>query len=192
MAKDTPPINLLLVEDEDDFRETCARWMERKGHNVTEAPNAAEALTLCDRKQFDVAVVDMNMPNISGIEFLQRVKSDNIELEVIILTGQGTIESAVQAMKIGACDYLTKPFPLTDLEQRCRLAWERARLGKENRQLKEIIKRRTPKTKIIGESTAMKDVFRLIERVAPTDKAVPDSGGKRYWQGIGRAIHPGK
>ncbi|MCL4109577.1 UNVERIFIED_CONTAM: hypothetical protein GTU68_049170 [Idotea baltica] len=112
------------------------------------------------------------MPNVSGIEFLQRIKADNIELEIIILTGQGTIESAVQAMKMGACDYLTKPFPLGDLEQRCRLAWERSRLGKENRQLKEIIKRKSPKTKIIGQSPAMKEVFRLIERVAPTDKAV--------------------
>ena len=165
-------IDLLLVEDEDDFRETCAKWMTRKGHHVTEAPNAMEALALCDRQHFDVAVVDMNMPKISGIEFLQRIKSDNVELEIIILTGQGTIESAVQAMKMGACDYLTKPFPLSDLEQRCRLAWKRAQLGKENRQLKEIIKRKTPKTKIIGESKAMKEVFRLIERVAITEKAV--------------------
>ncbi len=75
-------------------------------------------------------------------------------------------------MKMGACDYLTKPFPLGDLEQRCRLAWERGRLGKENRQLKAVIKRQQPKTKMVGESAPMKEVFRLIERVAPTDKAV--------------------
>ncbi len=155
-------MNLLLVEDEDDFRETTARWMTRKGHNVGEAPNA----------QFDVAVIDMNMPGISGVELLQRMKSADIDTEVIILTGQGTIDSAVQAMKMGACDYLTKPFPLGDLEQRCRLAWERGRLGKENRQLKAVIKRQKPKTKMVGESTAMKDVYRLIERVSPTDKAV--------------------
>ena len=166
------PITILLVEDEADFRETTARWMSRKGHNVAEAPNAQEALVLLDRQQFDVAVIDMNMPGISGVELLQRMKSDNIETEVIILTGQGTIESAVQAMKIGACDYLTKPFPLGDLEQRCRLAWERGRLSKENRQLKAVIKRSEPKTEMVGESAAMKEVFRLIERVAPTDKAV--------------------
>lgn len=169
---DQPPITLLLVEDEDDFRETTARWMSRKGHAVAEAPNAQEALALLDRQHFDVAVVDMNMPGISGVELLQRMKADNIETEVIILTGQGTIESAVQAMKMGACDYLTKPFPLGDLEQRCRLAWERARINKENRQLKEVIKRQESKTDMVGESTAMKELFRLIERVAPTDKAV--------------------
>ena len=169
---DQSPISLLLVEDEDDFRETTARWMTRKGHQVSEAPNAQEALALLDRRHFDVAVVDMNMPGISGIELLQRMKADNLDTEVIILTGQGTIDSAVQAMKLGACDYLTKPFPLGDLEQRCQLAWQRGQLSKENRQLKAVIRRQQPKMRMIGDSTPMKDVFRLIERVAPTDKAV--------------------
>lgn len=167
-----PPIALLLVEDEDDFRETTARWMSRKGHDVAEAANAQQALALLDRQHFDVAVVDMNMPGISGVELLQRMKSDNIETEVIILTGQGTIESAVQAMKIGASDYLTKPFPLGDLEQRCRLAWRRGQLTKENRQLKAVIRRQQPQTRMIGQSPPMQQVQRLIERVAPTDKAV--------------------
>lgn len=142
------------------------------GHVVAEAPNAQEALALFDRQQFDVAVVDMNMPGISGIELLERMKSADIDTEVIILTGQGTIDSAVQAMKIGACDYLTKPFPLADLEQRCQIAQKRGQISKENRQLKAVLKRQKPKTKMIGESSAIKDVFRLIERVAPTDKAV--------------------
>jgi len=172
IVSDPLPIKLLLVEDEDDFRETTARWMTRKGHDVAEAANAQEALALFDRQHFDVAVVDMNMPGISGVELLQRMKSADIDTEVIILTGQGTIDSAVQAMKIGACDYLTKPFPLSDLEQRCRLAWERSRLGKENRQLKAVIKRQQPKMQMVGASPTMKEVFRLIERVAPTDKAV--------------------
>lgn len=142
------------------------------GHVVAEAPNAQEALALFDRQQFDVAVVDMNMPGISGIELLERMKSADIDTEVIILTGQGTIDSAVQAMKIGACDYLTKPFPLADLEQRCQIAQKRGQISKENRQLKAVLKRQKPRTKMIGESSAIKDVFRLIERVAPTDKAV--------------------
>ncbi len=119
-----------------------------------------------------MAVIDYNMPGISGVELLQRMKEDDVDTEVIILTGQGTIESAVQAMKLGACDYLTKPFPLSDLEQRIRLAWQRGRLSRENRQLKAVIRRQRPKVRMIGESPAMKEVFRLIERVAPTDKAV--------------------
>ncbi len=171
----TTPIeqmDLLLVEDEADFRDTCARWMARKGHEVEQAGNAQEALALCDRRQFHVAVVDINMPGISGIELLERMKSSNIETEVIILTGQGTIESAVMAMKLGACDYLTKPFPLDELERRCQLAFRRGQLAQENRQLKEIIRRSEPRTDMIGDAPQMRDVFRLIERVAPTDKAV--------------------
>ena len=165
-------MNLLVVEDDPDFRETCTRWMTRKGHRVEAAANGHEALEVCDRKVFDVAIVDMNMPGLSGLELLERMKSTQIETEVIILTGQGTIESAVNAMKLGASDYLTKPFPLDELEQRCMMSWERARLNKENRQLRAIIERSQPTVRIIGDSFRMREVFRLIERVAPTDKPV--------------------
>ncbi len=165
-------MNLLVVEDDPDFRETCARWMTRKGHLVAAASNGHEALELCDRKSFDVAIVDMNMPGLTGIELLERMKASQIETEVIILTGQGTIDSAVNAMKLGACDYLTKPFPLDELEQRCLMAWERSKIQKENRQLKAIIERSSPPVRIIGDSARMREVFRLIERVAPTDKPV--------------------
>lgn len=165
-------VSLLIVEDDPDFRETCARWMTRKGHSVASAANGSEALELCDRRTFDVAIVDMNMPGLTGLEVLERMKTAQIETEVIILTGQGTIESAVNAMKLGACDYLTKPFPMDELEQRCLMAWDRSRLQRENRQLRAIIERSQPPVKIIGESPRMREVFRLIERVAPTDKPV--------------------
>ncbi|MFN9975415.1 MAG: sigma-54-dependent transcriptional regulator, partial [Phycisphaerae bacterium] len=100
------------------------------------------------------------------------MKGAQMETEVIILTGQGSIESAVNAMKLGACDYLTKPFPMADLEQRCRLAWERGQIHKENRQLKAIIQRSQPPLKITGDSFRMREVFRLVDRVAPTDKPI--------------------
>ena len=165
-------MNLLVVEDDPDFRETCARWMTRKGHSVATAANGHEALELCDRRTFDVAIVDMNMPGLTGLEVLERLRTSQIETEVLILTGQGTIESAVNAMKLGACDYLTKPFPMDELEQRCLMAWDRSRLQRENRQLKAIIERAQPPVRIIGESPRMREVFRLIDRVAPTDKPV--------------------
>ena len=120
------PVNLLIVEDDPDFRETCVRWMTRKGHTVQGAANGHEALDICERRSFDVAIIDMNMPGLTGLEVLDRMKVSQPETEVIILTGQGTIESAVNAMKLGACDYLTKPFPLDELEQRCLMAFERA------------------------------------------------------------------
>ncbi|MEZ6068439.1 MAG: response regulator [Planctomycetaceae bacterium] len=104
-------IELLFVEDDDGFRETAAQWMTRKGHHVQAAASGTEALKLCDRTHFDVAVVDMNMPGLSGLDLLQQIRQRGLETEVIILTGQATVETAVQAMKLGASDYLTKPFP---------------------------------------------------------------------------------
>lgn len=165
-------IDLLIVEDDDGFREMAVEWMRRKGHRVEEAANGQEALKQCDRLHFQVAVFDMNMPGVSGLELLQRFKSGGVDTEVIILTGQATVENAVEAMKLGACDYLTKPFPLSELEQRCRMAYDRWSLTKENRQLKAVIEQSRPPVTMIGKSKPMLDLCRLIERVGPTDKGV--------------------
>jgi len=165
-------MRLLLVEDDDEFRETCALWMTRNGHRVEQAANAHDGLHHCLRQQFDVAVVDLNMPGMSGLEMLERLGSSNVETEVIMLTGQATVDTAVQAMKLGATDYLSKPFPLPELEKRCCNAWERGQLKKENQQLKAVIERSQPKTQMIGESPQMQNVRRLIERAGPTDKAI--------------------
>lgn len=171
-ASSDKPISLLLVEDDDEFRETCALWMSRKGHNVTQAPDAHQALQLCQQKQFDVAVVDLNMPGMNGLELLDRLRGDNVETQVLMLTGQATVDTAVQAMKLGAYDYLSKPFPLPELEKRCRLAFDRGNLQKENQQLKAVIERSRPQVRMIGESSRMQQVHRLIERAGPTDKAI--------------------
>lgn len=170
------PMSLLIVEDDADFRDSSARWMERKGHKVAAAASGAEAIGLCERQEFDVGIFDMNMPGMSGIELLQRVRDSESDMEVIILTGQGTIESAVAAMKLGACDYLTKPCPLGDLEHHCKLARERGRLRRENQQLKAIISRVNQPSKLIGSSDAMQQVVNMIHRVAPTDKPVLIAG----------------
>lgn len=170
------PMSLLIVEDDADFRDSSVRWMERKGHNVASAASGAEAIGLCERQQFDVGIFDMNMPGMSGIELLQRIRDSESDMEVIILTGQGTIESAVAAMKMGACDYLTKPCPLGDLEHHCKLARERGRLRRENQQLKAIISRGKKPAKLIGESAGMRELVKMIHRVAPTDKPVLIAG----------------
>ena len=164
--------DLLIVEDDDEFRETCALWMKRKGHSVHAAENGHVALDLFERHHFDVVLMDMNMPGMNGLEVLDRMRDAHTDAQFIVLTGEGTIENAVAAMQLGASDYLTKPFPLNELERRCLIAWERGKVSKENRQLREIIKRTTPTTRIIGQSQRMMDVFRLIDRVAPTSKPV--------------------
>jgi DNA-binding NtrC family response regulator len=119
-----------------------------------------------------VIVLDMVMPGLSGIAVLEQLKLANPESEVIMLTGQGTIETAVQSMKLGAYDYLTKPFPLGELEVLIEKAYERRQLRKENVQLKEALSRAQSDPEIVGRSPVMQEVFRLIERAGPTDKAI--------------------
>jgi len=187
---DPNKIDLLLVDDDNDFRSSVARRFMRRGFRVQEGANAEDALELSARREFDVAVLDMVMPGLSGIELLEKLKTLHPECEVILLTGQGTIESAVQAMKLGAYDYLTKPFPLADLEILVEKAYERRQLRKENSQLKTILVRGQTTPEMIGQSSEMERVFHLIQRAGPTDKAILIQGesgtGKEL---VAKALH---
>ena len=187
---DPKSIDLLLVDDDADFREIAARRFVRSGYQVQQAASGDEALSLVERRQFDVAVLDMRMPGLSGLETLEKLRISNPEGEVIMLTGEGSIETAVQAMKLGAFDYLTKPFPLVNLEELIQKAYDRRVLRKENRQLKEVLKRSEPNPEMIGDSAVMREVFRLIQRAGPTDKAILIQGesgtGKEL---VARGLH---
>ena len=163
---------MLLVDDDPDFRESVARRFMRRGFQVQEAAHGEQALQLAGLRQFDVVVLDMVMPGLSGLQVLEQLKLTQPECEVIMLTGQGSIETAVQAMKLGACDFLQKPFPLAELEALIEKAFERRQLRKENVQLKAVLSRAEAPFEIIGESPAMQEVFRLIERAGPTDKSI--------------------
>jgi DNA-binding NtrC family response regulator len=172
MSYDPKRVDLLLVDDDADFRESVARRVMRRGYQVQEATHGEQALQLASLRQFDVVILDMVMPGMSGIQVLEQLKLAHPECEVIMLTGQGTIEAAVQAMKLGAYDFLTKPFPLAELEILIEKAYERRQLGKENTQLKEVLSRQRTEPEIVGKSAAMQEVFRLIERAGRTDKAI--------------------
>jgi DNA-binding NtrC family response regulator len=163
---------LLLVDDDIEYRSSVARRFVRRGFRVQEATSGEEALDLAERRQFDVVMLDMVMPGMSGLDVLEKLRVSNPECEIIMLTGQATVETAVEAMKKGAYDYLTKPFPLADLELLIEKAYERRKLSKENMQLKAVLGRSEPSSEIIGRSPAMREVFRLIERAGPTDKAI--------------------
>jgi len=187
---ESPTIDLLIADDDADFRGTVARRFRRRGCNVQEAQSGVEALELLNKRNFDVALLDMMMPGMSGVEVLDRLAAEGRDVEVILLTAQGTVDSAVKAMKLGAYDYLTKPFPLSELEILIDKAWERSRLTKENRQLKAVLERGQSDPIILGQSDAMRGVFRLIDRVASSDKPVLIQGesgtGKEL---VARAIH---
>jgi DNA-binding NtrC family response regulator len=190
MSYDPKKIDLMLVDDDPDFRESVARRFMRRGFQVQEATHGEQALQLASLRQFDVVVLDMVMPGMSGIQVLEQLKLTHPECEVILLTGQGTIETAVQAMKLGAYDFLTKPFPLADLEILIEKAYERRQLRKENTQLKEVLSRGQAEPEIVGTSAAMQEVLRLIERAGRTDKAILIQGesgtGKEL---VAKALH---
>lgn len=187
---DHQEIDLLLVDDDDDFRTVAARRFRKANFAVKEAANGEEALALCERRSFNVGVLDMRMPGMSGLELLLQIKKINPDCEIIILTGEGTIETAVTAIKQGAFDYLTKPFSLADLEGVIRKADERRQLRKENVQLREVLARSEKPGEIIGESPAMQALFRLIERAGPSEKPILIQGasgtGKEL---VARALH---
>ena len=183
-------VDLLVVDDDQEFRETLSSRFSKRGFQVQCAANGEEALGLAVRRTFDVAIFDMMMPGMSGLELLRRFKAEHGDCEVILLTGQGTIETAVEAMKLGAYDYLQKPFPLKDLEVVAAKACDRRRLRKENAQLKSLLERSRQPSQMIGQSPAMREVFRLIERAGPSEKAILIQGesgtGKEL---VARALH---
>ena len=190
MTAAAPTIDLLVVDDDLEFRDTLKTRLSRHGFEVQAAADGEAALDLAARRHFDVAIFDMMMPGMSGLELLAKFKSDHPECEVILLTGQGSIETAVEAMKLGAYDYLQKPFPLKDLEGVAAKACERRHLRKENTQLKALLQRTEGPPEMIGQSAPMQEVYRLIQRAGPSDKAIlilGESGsGKEL---VARALH---
>lgn len=170
MKKNLPDV--LIVDDDDDFRSLLLQRLIRTGFAAEAAASGVQALEIAQGRQFDVAVFDMQMPGMTGLDLLEKFKALFPETEVIVLTGQGTIESAVQAMQLGAFNYLLKPFGMSELEAQIKKAAERRELRKENEQLKTLLSRQQKGSKIIGESPAMKEIFRLIERAGPSNRAI--------------------
>jgi DNA-binding NtrC family response regulator len=183
-------IDLLLVDDDDELRSDIASFLSTRGYRIVACGDGEEALAHADRRAFDVAIVDVAMPGMSGMELLEKLKSRGSECEVVMLTGEGTIETAVEAMKLGAREFLSKPISLRELDRLVRKAHETGQLQRENTQLKAVLKQQQRSPNIIGESDVMQEVYRLIERTAPAHKPIliqGDSGtGKEL---VARAIH---
>jgi len=185
-----PPLRLLIVDDDEALRQTLARRFQRLGMAVAEAADGEEALAKAGHAPYDVALLDLHMPGMTGIELLGQLKERWPELEAIMLTGHGSIETAIQAMKQGAYDYLTKPFQLPELEVHVQKAYEKVRLARRERQWVEQLRYESPRYSLVGSSPGLQRVLRLIEKVAPTDSTVLVRGasgtGKEL---VARALH---
>lgn len=190
LAPLSEPIDLLLVDDEPDFLEPACRFFQRQGYRVVAAANAEQAISIHQNQHFHLAIIDQNMPGMNGLELLNRLHREDPELKIIMLTGAGSIGSAVEAMKRGAVDYLSKPFGLDDLDVLLRRTSKAIVLEKENTFLKRQLSEQNRTKPLIGNSSGLQEVKRLIARIAPSDKPVlilGESGtGKEL---VARAIH---
>ncbi len=183
-------LRLLIVEDDEVLRPTLVKRFAKLGMQVAGAGTVAEAMTLAGQRRFDVALLDLHLPDASGIDLLSQLKERQPELEAIMLTAHGSMETAIEAMKRGAYDYLTKPFHLPELDIHLQKAFEKVKLARRERQWVDQINFESPRYRLIGSSPSMKRLISLIEKVAPTDATVLIRGasgtGKEL---VARALH---
>jgi len=181
---------ILVVDDEEIVLKSCRKILEGGGHEVFTALSGQEAFDLLRREPFDIVITDVKMPGVDGMEVLEKVKKEYPDILVIIITGYSTVQSAVQAMKLGAFDYIPKPFTPDEVLVVVEKALEKKSLIYENIYLRKELEAKYGFDNIIGSSPKMQEVYRLIRKVAPTDSTVlirGDSGtGKEL---IARAIH---
>jgi DNA-binding NtrC family response regulator len=182
--------SILIVEDEPKMRRLLELQLAEEGFHARTSPDAETGLQLLGKEPFDVIVTDFKLPGMSGLEFLHAVKRVNAELPVVIMTAYGTVESAVDAMKAGASDYVLKPFSLAELVLIIRKELATHHLRQENRDLREALGHRYEYKNIVARSDKMQAVLALVERVAPTNATVLIGGESGVGKDlIARAIH---
>jgi len=182
--------NILVVDDEVAIRRALERFLTSLGYQVWGVGSAEDALKVVDKEVIDLALIDLVMPQMDGVELIRRIKVVSSNIVPIVMTAYGTITSAVEAMRAGAYHYLTKPFELDDIASLIETALEHQQLKEENWYLKKQLKSKYKFDNIVGTSEGMEEVFSLVEKVADTDSTVlvlGESGtGKEL---VARAIH---
>ncbi|HZQ24122.1 MAG TPA: sigma-54 dependent transcriptional regulator [Terriglobales bacterium] len=191
MSSEDLRIRLLIVDDEQSIRRLCMTVGESLGFACLEADSGESALALLEDQPAHMVLTDMVMPNMSGLEFLERVKKLLPRTEVAVMTGHGSVETAVQAMKLGAYDYISKPFsPLEELRLFLRRMAEKVQLVEENQFLRDRSDTETQLHGIVGSSAKIQDVLRMISRLKDTRTPVLITGESGTGKELAaRAIH---
>jgi DNA-binding NtrC family response regulator len=184
------PLRVLVVEDDPAFSEILCDELRSRGHVASPAARVGQALEQLRASDFDVAMLDLMLPDGSGIEVLREVKADERATECIVLTGYADVATAIEAMKLGAYDYLNKPARLDEIELVVQKAAEKARLRRENTSLRSRLERQHRNEGIVTEDPAMLELLRTLARVAPSELPVLVTGetgtGKEL---VARALH---
>ena len=165
-------INILVVDDEEPFRRLLKNELTRKGYSVEVASDGSAALRLLRDRDFDVILLDMVMPGVDGVSLMKKLKEDSSAPAIIVLTGKATVETAVEAMKNGAYDYLTKPYKLDELVIVVDRAYEFSRLSVKSKLLEQELVRQESPFEFIGRSKQVQETLALVQKVAPTDSPV--------------------
>jgi DNA-binding NtrC family response regulator len=181
---------ILVVDDEAAVRDSLCSWFQKDGYQADMAADAVEALKKLSERSWDIILLDIKMPNISGMELLKRIRQIDPDIASIMITAYASVDTAVEALKGGAFDYVVKPIDPDDLSRIVRKAVQQRQLKKENLSLRTKIEDMAPEEELIGESPQLKKIQEIINTVSPTDVSVlirGDSGtGKEL---IARLIH---
>jgi DNA-binding NtrC family response regulator len=181
---------ILVVDDAREVRDLMKEFLAGEGFEVSSAHNGLVASRMVGREDFDMVITDIRMPKMDGMKLLETIKRTNPQVIVIVITGYGTIDAAVRAMRLGAYEYITKPVMLDELRLVIHKAFEHQQLRSDNRMLQRQLKTKYRFKNFIGDSDIMQEIFRFIEKIANTDSTVlvyGDSGtGKEL---VARAIH---
>jgi DNA-binding NtrC family response regulator len=192
-------LRVLFVDDERSLQEFMRSELPRLGHEVTVCPDGKAALKALEKGTFDAAILDLRMPGMSGIEVLEHLKAVAPDVEAVVMTGHASMETAVQAVRLGACDYITKPCKLAEIEAVLRKAAERRELKHKNLALQTRVQAAEGPGVLVGQAPVMAGVHRMIATVAPHDAAVlilgetgsgKELAARSIWQQSKRADMP--
>jgi DNA-binding NtrC family response regulator len=190
VRRETLPMNILIVDDESSIRETCASVAQQTGMKAVAVATAEEALDVLEHSAVDILLTDLKLPQTGGVELLKLVHDLHPEVAVVVLTQYGTIESAVEVTRLGAVDYVTKPFRIEELRSRLERVARAVELQQENRLLREQLQTRPGFGGLLGVSLKMQRVYKTIEKVSQHEYPVlilGESGtGKEL---VARSIH---